>query len=349
MKLSDLYWHRVTPLHLLLWPLSLLLNLFFKIRRLCYWLDFFPLVKLPVPVIVVDSITIDDGGKTPLVLWLVEMLQGRGLSPGIVTQGDPDRPGQPEAIAKLSEHARVRSKALLLGKRLEHTCPVWAGNNPADVAKALLQAHPDCNIIICTFGLQYPRLERDFEIAVADFNETSFGNGLMLPAGPLRAGLKRLHSVDAVVINSPRKLRFDTSDWAPTYHMKLVGNMVYNLSSPNVRHPVSDLKDKSVQAFATYGNTQWLANQLQQNGLKGKMQSVTDDHRFVEQDFSAFDAEVIIMLEEEAIQCQKFVKDRIWALPVEAWIDGEIQARVLNMLREKFADSDVLNEMACSN
>ena len=95
MKLSDLYWHRVTPLHLLLWPLSLLFNLFLNIRKLCYWLDFFPSVKLPVPVIVVDSITTDDGGKTPFVSWLIRTLLARGLCPGIVTQGGPDHSGQP--------------------------------------------------------------------------------------------------------------------------------------------------------------------------------------------------------------------------------------------------------------
>ncbi|MDR4514132.1 tetraacyldisaccharide 4'-kinase [Nitrosomonas sp.] len=349
MKLSDLYWHRVTPLHLLLWPLSLLFNLFLNIRKLCYWLDFFPSVKLPVPVIVVDSITTDDGGKTPFVSWLIRTLLARGLCPGIVTQGGPDHSGQPEAVSNLNSQTRIRSKALLLAKRFEHACPVWVGNNVADVAQALLQAHPDCNVIICTFGLQYPRLERDFEIAVADFDESSFGNGLLLPAGPLRANLKRLRSVDAVVINSSRKLHFDTDDWAPTYPMKLVGDTVYNLSKSEVRHPVSILKDQTLQAVTTYGNARWLANQLQHHGLKGKLQAVADDHRFVAKDFSSIQAEAIIMLEEEAIQCREFVTDKVWALPVEAWINGEMQARVLNMLREKFADSDVLNELICPN
>ena len=51
----------------------------------------------------------------------------------------------------------------------------------------------------------------------------------------------------------------------------------------------------------------------------------------------------------EAIQCREFVTDKVWALPVEAWVNGEMQARVLNMLREKFADSDVLNELTCPN
>ena len=347
MKLSELYWHRITPLHLLLWPLSLLFGLLMRIRKLCYWLDFFPSVKLTVPVIVVDSLTTEDGGKTPLVLWLINMLLARGLRPGIIVQGNLDNPNKPEAVTQNSDPQSVGGKALLLAKRFKTTCPVWAGGDPANVAQALLNENPDCNVIICTNGLQHPRLERDFEIAVVDFSESTFGNGLQLPAGPMRASIKRLHSVDAVVINGSYRHRYDASDWAPTYHMKLVGDTVYNLSETNTRHPVSILKNKKLQAMATYENSQWFVDQLQQTGLQGDLHTVAEDHRFVAQDFSGINAEAIIMPEEDALQCQEFAKDTIWTLPVEAWINGELQALVLNKLRKRFADSEVPSEMVC--
>ncbi|PTN12768.1 tetraacyldisaccharide 4'-kinase [Nitrosomonas aestuarii] len=349
MKLSELYWHRITPLHILLWPLSLLFGLFMRIRKLCYWLDFFPTVKLPVPVIVVDSITTKDGGKTPLILWLVDMLQTRGLRPGIVTRGNLDNPGNPEAVTKNSDPTTVRGKALLMAQRFENICPVWVGGDPADVAQALLKASPECNVIICTTGLQHPRLERDFEIAVADFSESSFGNGLLLPAGPLRTSIRRLHNVDAVVINGSQKYHYDTREWAPTYFMKLVGETIYNLSKPDIRHPITILKNRKLYAIASYENSQWFFDQLLQTGLQSDLHTVAEDHRFVEQDFYDLHAEAVIMPEEDALQCQAFARDRIWALPVEAWISGELQALVLNQLRTKFADSDVLNELfACS-
>ncbi|MDR4517112.1 MAG: tetraacyldisaccharide 4'-kinase [Nitrosomonas sp.] len=346
MKLSELYWHRITPLHFLLWPLSLLFGLFMRIRKLCYWLDFFPSVKLPVPVIIVDSITADDGGKTPLVLWLVDMLRARGLCPGIIARGNLDT-GNPEAVTQSSKPASVGGKALLLAKRFEAICPVWVGEDPVDAAQALLHANPGCNIIICTFGLQHHRLERDFEIAVADFSEQSFGNGMLLPAGPLRINLKYLNSVDAVVVNGSPKHRFDTDDWAPTYYMKLAGETVYKLSDPDSRHPVSILKDKKLHAITIYENSQWFIHQLQRHGLWSDLHTVAEDHRFVAEDFSGMHAEAIIMSEESALQCLEFTHEAIWALPVEAWVDGNLQAQVLNKLREKFADTEVLNEMIC--
>jgi len=321
--------------------------LFLRIRKLCYWLDFFSSVRLPVPVIVVDSITTDDGGKTPFSIWLVEKLLACGLYPGVIAEGNLDNPDNPEAVTPSSDPANVGGKALLMAKRFEKTCPVWIGGSPAKVARALLESHPDCNVIICTYGLRYPRLERDFEIAVADFNESSYGNGLLFPAGPLSVSLKRLNSVDAVVVNCSRKLRFDTSDWAPTYHMKLVGETVYNVCNPKQHQLTSSLKNKQLHAVTTYDNAQWFTDLLQQLGLRGKLQAVAEDHRFVEQDFSAVQADTILMLEEDALQCQDIANNRIWALSIEAWINGEMQALVIKKLRERFADSDVLNELVC--
>lgn len=333
MKLSELYWHRITPLHLLLWPISLLFALFLRIRKLCYWLDFLHSDKLPVPVIVVDSLTVNDSGKTPLVLWLVDILQVRGLHPGIVAQGNLDNPNKPEAVSTSSDPSDVGGKTLLLAKRFKSTCPVWVGGNPVNVAQALLAENPDCNIIICTNGLQYPRLERDIEIAVADFSEPSFGNGLLIPAGPLRSSLKRLKSVDAVVINGMQKPQFDTRHWAQTYDMKLIDNNVYNLAEPANRQPLSILKDKKLYAIANYNNAQWFFDQLLYAGLQGEFHSFSENHRFVAQDFSHIDADAtIIMPEEEALQCQEFAENRVWALVQEAWILGDLQVLIVDKL-----------------
>jgi len=347
MKLSELYWYRITPLHLVLWPLSLLFGLFVAVRKLCYWLDFFPSVKLPVPVIVVDSITNADAGKTPLTLWLVEMLMSRGLCPGIVAHGNLENPGQPEAVTHTSDPTSIGDKAVLLAKRFQETCPVWVGGDPATTAQALLEANPDCNIIICIYGLQNPRLERDFEIAVVDFSESSFGNGLLLPAGPLQADLKRLRDVDAVVVNSSSARNYDTSDWAATYPMKLVGETVYQIKESGKQHPAAILKNRKLSAVTRYQNMQWFLEQLQRTGLHGNLHSFDEEHRYVETDFDNFGAEAIIMPEEEAIQCVDFKHTPIWALPVEAWVSGELQALILNKLREKFADSEFINELVC--
>ena len=100
-------------------------------------------------------------------------------------------------------------------------CPVWIGRNRVAAAQALLQAHPECDVILSDDGLQHYRLQRDIEIVLVDGNRR-FGNGLLLPAGPLRESVSRLKSMDFVVINGG-------SVSPGEYAMKLEGSSFYNL------------------------------------------------------------------------------------------------------------------------
>lgn len=338
MKLSEFYWHRITPLHFLLWPLSVLFSVFMQLRRLCYWLDIFPSVKLSVPVIVVDSITTDDGGKTPLILWLVEFLQTRGFHPGIVTRGYSDNPGTPMAVTSKSDYSVIGEKIILLAKRTGDNCPIWVGDDRATVAQALLDANPTCNIIICNDGLHYHRLERDIEITVTDFSEHSFGNGLLLPAGPLRERLDRLQNVDAVIINGKQLEQLDSTDWAPTFNMRLVSETIYNVTEASNCQLVSDLKGQRIHAVANFDNSDWFFDYVQHSGLNAELHSLPEHHHFSQQDLQFPETEAVLMPEEIAIQYAIFSNGNVWALPVEAWVNNELQSLIDRKLNGKQKD-----------
>jgi tetraacyldisaccharide 4'-kinase len=346
MKLSELYWHRITPLHLLLWPLSILFRVFILLRKCCYWLDIFPSVKLPVPIIVVDSITVEDSGKTQLIHWLIELLQSHGFRPGIITRGRSDNLGTPMAVTSTSDPATIGGKNLLLAKRCGNNCPIWAGDDRVVVAQALLYANPTCNVIICNDGLQCHRLEREMEIVVADFDEQSFGNGMMLPAGPLRESLERLKKVDAVVTNGQPRDQIDDTGWAPTFKMKLVTETIYNVLDPSNCQLASDLKDKRLCAIASFDTSRQFFDHVQQAGHSAELHSFSEDHRFVRQDIDYPDTDAILMPEEDAIQCSEFADNKLWALPVETWVNSELQALVLKKLSKKMTDADTFDDMA---
>lgn len=335
MKLSELYWHRITPLHLLLWPLSVLYGYFLMLKKLCYWLDILPSVKLPVPVMMVDSISIDDSGKTPLVLWLIDCLLKHGYRPGIITQGNSDNPGLPAAVTSASDPNTVGGKTFLLAQRCKEVCPVWVGSDRVAVAQALLHVHPDCNIIICNDGMQYYRLERDIEIAVVDFTEQSFGNGLVLPAGPLRVNPRYLRKTDTIVTNGKPNHDMDTYQWSKTYNMKLVNETAYNLLNPEIRQPVADFKNLQLHAIAAGDNIQWFFDFIQKSGLNAELHAFAENHRFVQKDFHFPETDVILMPEENALQCHSLTNTTLWALPQEAWINSELQAIVLRKLQKK--------------
>lgn len=337
MKLSALYWHRITPLHFLLWPLSVLYQFFLTLKKLCYWLDILPSVKLPVPVIMVDSISIDDGGKTPLVLWLINFLINQGYRPGIITRGNSDNPGLPAAVTATSDPHRVGGKTFLLAQRCGEICPVWVGNDRVAVAQALLDAHPICNIIICNDGMQYYRLERDIEIAVVDFTEQSFGNGLVLPAGPLRVNPRYLRKIDIIVTNDKQNYHVDTREWGKTYNMKLVNETAYNVLNSKIREPVSDFKNRQLHAVASGDNIWWFFDFIQKVGLNAELHSFAENHPFTQKDIHFLETDTILMPEENALQCHHFAKETLWALPQEAWINSELQIIILKKLGGKFS------------
>ena len=347
MKWSELYWHRITPLHFILWPLSLLFSLFMALRRFCYWLDLFPTAKFPLPVIVVDSITVEDSGKTPLVIWLVNFLKSRGLRPGIISQGFTDNPGKPVAAMVTSDPAIVGSKSLLLAQRCGKDCPIWVGYDRIAVAKALLAAHPDCNILINDDGLQYHHLQRDMEIVVMDYSEQSFGNGLILPAGPLRDSFRRLHTVDAVVANSAKNQQLNIKGQASIYNMRLIKDTFYNLTNPDSRAGPSDFSNKRLHAIADVEHAQWFFDHLNFLRLSAKCHTFKKNHRFLKQDLQIPDAEAILMMEEDTIQCLPLVNENLWALPVDIVVDTRLQEVILNKIREKFRVIKPLNLLVC--
>src|SRR5216683_5210916 len=235
------HWYRLSPVSILLFPVSLVFRLLVAFRRLLFRLGVLPSVRLEVPVIIVGNLTVGGTGKTPLVLALVEALRAKGIRPGILSRGHGGTDTGPRAVSDGDDAAQVGDEPLLLAER--SGCPVWIGADRVAAARALLAAHARCDVILCDDGLQHYRLQRDFEIAVED--ERGFGNGLLLPAGPLREPAGR--RVDATVVNGaePRPGAF---------RMRLALAGLYRVDADAAPLMQSELSGKKLHAVAGIGN-----------------------------------------------------------------------------------------------
>jgi tetraacyldisaccharide 4'-kinase len=170
---------------------------------------------LSVPVVVVGNIAAGGTGTTPLVQWLARELDGRQLRPGIVARGYGGTNRMPRAVGTTDDPRLVGDESLLLAQT---GFPVWIGHNRAAVARALVAAEPRVNVIVSDDGLQHYRLGRVAEIVVVD-GVRGFGNGRMLPAGPLREPPERVTSVDAIVVNGTENTRMPFTTRPPMYVM----------------------------------------------------------------------------------------------------------------------------------
>lgn len=348
MNWSELYWQRIIPLHIILWPLSLFFIMFLAFKRFLFKLDILHQIKLPVPVVVVDSITIGDANKGSLVIWLIKLLKACGLRPGIISRGYAEYYGPPVEVTLSNKASLIGNKLLLMVYQSKGMSPVWIGYDRVKVAQALLAAHPECNVLICDDGLQDIRLHRDLEIAVVDNSKQNFGNGLILPAGPLRDSLSRLNKVDAVVMSEKSSmLALNTASQMKTFHMRLGNEYFINLLNPDHHARISSFRDKLIHVITDINHSQDFLDQLRYLKINVKSHSIINNQQLTQQDLQFPEAEIILVREEDAVKYLSIANDKFWFLYEEITINIGLREIILKKLRDKFMDPKLLDILVC--
>jgi len=324
----DRHWYRLSWLSVLLLPIAAVFGCAVALRRALYRAGALRSYRVPVPVIVIGNITAGGTGKTPLVLWVCDFLKGQGYEPGIVSRGYGGR-GETMAVRADSAPDIAGDEPVLLAQRSR--CPVWIGPNRVDAARALIAANPGCNVIVSDDGLQHYRLQRDVEIAVLDGSRTT-GNGLLLPAGPLRESTARLVEVDAVVVNGDTSVPGANPN---TFAMRLEGNLFCNLLNPAFHREAGAFRGERVHAVAGIGNPARFFDHLQRLGLSFAAHAFPDHHAYSQADFPFRDTDAIIMTEKDAIKCLRFARENYWVVPVDARVDTALGSLILEKMKAR--------------
>ena len=303
---------------------DLLLAVLVTLRRFLYRVGLIPSWRSPVPVIVVGNVTVGGTGKTPLVIWLAEQLTEKGYSPGIVSRGYGGSAQQVTEVVKGADASLVGDEPLLMAMRT--SCPVWIGRKRPELVRALLEANPQCDVIISDDGLQHYALQRDFEIVVID-GMRRYGNGAMLPFGPMREPAWRVLEADAVVVNGG-----DADFFVGEHLMRLNGGAFYLLSDVRKTAKAKDFEGKKIHAFAGIGHPARFFNQLRQLGMDIVEHPFPDHHPYGPGDLQIEEAGVILMTEKDAVKCLKFHQKNIWVLPVHAEVIMGLEDKVVERI-----------------
>ena len=313
-----------------LWPASLVFGAAVALRRALYRHGLVRSVRLSVPVVVIGNITVGGSGKTPLVAALASALARRGHHPGIVSRGYGRNAegGAPLLVTPNDDPHRVGDEPLLLARA---GYPVVVARDRVAAGRALLAAHPDCDVILSDDGLQHYRLARIVEIAVVD-TARAFGNRRPLPAGPLREPVSRLEAVDAVVAlmaaqgSSPSML-------PGAYTMTFAGEIFVCVNDPLTTAKALTFAGEGVHALAGIGNPARFFAQLATMGINAIPHPFPDHHRFVPADLAIDGARAILMTEKDALKCEDFADERCWYLPVRACVDEALVTLIEGKLR----------------
>ena len=325
---SAWYAPQATPLALALAPLAGIFRVVVAARRSLYARGWLRTERLGVPVVVVGNLAAGGSGKTPLAIAIAEALAARGWRPGFVSRGYGREGSEARIVSSGDDPGRSGDEALLLAAT---GFPVAVGARRADAARLLLAQASRCDVVVADDGLQHYALARDVEIAAVD-STRGFGNGRMIPSGPLREPASRLDEVTAVV------RLVDAGAWRATGDARetLMAHEPLrwrNLADPSRVESPSDFRPEAAWAIAGTANPARFFALVAALGIGATTRAFPDHHRFVAADLDLPDARAILMTAKDAVKCARFADPRCWALDIRARIDPALVDRIEEILR----------------
>ncbi len=238
------FWNDINFLSIFLFPLCLV-TIVFNIFKTHFIKGF----RSNIPVICVGNIFIGGTGKTPLSIYIYNLLKKRKFKPAIVRK---------YYNSHLDEINFTKSKVKQFFYDKDRTL---------SISKAESQKN---NVVIMDDGLQDVSVIKDLNIVC--FNSSDLvGNGFVLPAGPLREKLNNVNNCQIAVINGKRNITFEKK-------LKSISNNIEIYQSKYIIKNLKKFKTKKILAFAGIGSPESFFRLLRDNGLKVKREISFPDH-----------------------------------------------------------------------
>lgn len=318
-KIEQSWYKPFSLITLLLLPLSAIFGCVALVRKYCYEVGVFKPFVSNTPVIVVGNISVGGNGKTPFVLWLHDYLTAQGLSVGLISRGYGGQAAQyPLLVTANTTTLEAGDEPVLLFNRLQ--CPLVVGPNRQQNIE-MLNHQFQLDVIISDDGMQHYKMARSIECCIVD-SERKFGNGFLMPAGPLRETVSRLNSVDLVIENG--------SEHEFSYRLQ-----------PSIIKRVADNTEittaiETAHAVSAIGNPQRFEASLKAQGIALlSTHHFRDHYAYTANDFAQFGEDCILMTEKDAVKCRDFAKPNWYYLPVDAQPTAAVINTLNLLLKEK--------------
>jgi len=310
------YWYDGSAIPFLARLASPLYGAAIALRRMAYRRRWLKRHSLPVPVVVVGNVTAGGTGKTPLTIALVNRLREAGWKPGVASRGyGREDAGTPRWVLASTDTAVGGDEPVLIAWKTG--VPVRVDADRVAAGKALVEA--GCDIIVCDDGLQHYRLARDIEVEVVDA-QRRYGNGRLIPAGPLREPASRARDCDFRVVNMGQAsdgTEAQTACGFGEWPMQLRIDSAQPLQGGRARR-LSHFQGQRVHAVAGIANPQRFFDMLRARGIGVVPHAFADHQVYQPQDLSFGSQLPVLMTEKDAVKCRAFGNDWHYAVPLRA-------------------------------
>jgi tetraacyldisaccharide 4'-kinase len=225
-------------------------------------------------------------------------------------------------VSATSDADHVGDEPLLI--HLRTRAPVAVARRRIEAARALCQAHPEIDMLVADDGLQHHALARDAQLIV--FDERGTGNGLLLPAGPLREPLPRRVPERTLVLYNAS----GPSTPLPGFVVRRALSGVVELGRWRRGEPAdpqgwAPLRGRRVMACAGTAVPQRFFSMLHAQGLEFEALALPDHADFKRRPWPSDTADVVVT-EKDAVKIKPEARTptRIWVAPLDFMLDDAI-------------------------
>jgi tetraacyldisaccharide 4'-kinase len=311
--------------------------------------------RLPCKVISVGNITVGGTGKTPMTIMLASLLQDAGWRPAILSRGYGGKTTSNITIISngrtiLTNPAQGGDEPVLMARACP-SIPVIKGSK-RQATGIFAVNHFGVDVVILDDGFQHRSLYRDVDVVLIDA-QRPFGNGRLLPRGPLRETATALRRADIIVKTGIQPDPSAKGSSVSLDNAKVVFRgyrrpKAFIKGTSGESHPLDDLRGKRICAFAGIASPDSFKKTLERLGLEvSAWIPFSDHHRYTEKDITEIQrislsakTDAIVTTEKDGVKLWEFADflEQLFLLRIDMAIEpsqDEMKAILLNKFQHR--------------
>lgn len=336
-----------------LYPFSIVYGFITSTRNLFFNIGFLQSKKFSVPVLGVGNLSVGGTGKSPVVMYLADLLSKNKLRTGVLSRGYGRKSKGYKVTNYESNYMMVGDEAMQIFQRFKNKIVIAVSEDRVGGAKKLIR-DMDLQALILDDSYQHRYIKPGFNLLLTEYRDPFFKD-FVLPAGDLREPRAGYRRADLILVTkcpdnvTEEQKKFFISKIKPKHHQKVFFSSIEYEDEvySQIEHlPVNNLKYYEILLVTGIANPKHLIKELHKYSGKVKHLKFPDHHSFTESDLKKIENKyrnmgeykIILTTEKDFVRLRGFenLVDKLFYWPIHVRIDNsaEFNKTILDYVRK---------------